>query len=89
MNFNIPYFYPPVNFGYAPVSYGQQAGAGHFTEQATRPMIQPMAYNVKTMGMLAMPFLALGQTPVVAPNTYLGAPETLEIAGIYKSSIGG
>lgn len=87
--FRVPYSMPPPNFGYAPVDYGQQAGSMHSTEQVTRPMIQPRATNTRLMGMGVLPYFAMGQTPIIAPNNYLGNPQALEITGIYKSSVGG
>jgi hypothetical protein len=88
--FNIPYFSPGINFGFAPVDYGQQAGSSHAVERATRPMIHPRAYSVALMGMQgAMPRYTMGATPVIRPNTYLGNAQTLAIPGVYKSSVGG
>ena len=85
--FNIPYYYPPFNPGLQIVNLQAGGPSSHPREQITQPRIYPLTYNVRAMGIGAMPRQIFTPLPYINVNAYSNPSNAsnLQIAGLMKN----
>lgn len=84
--FSIPYYYPPFNPGLQITNFQVGGPSSHPREQITQPKIWPIAYQVGTMGIGAMPRQIFQPVPYINVNAYTNpiTASNLQIAGLMK-----